>query len=76
MHSVPQSVTSDPENEARFSRSVSSMSIRDLDYATWYAHIAGTASQHTLTQITPEQRGRLVHELSASDAAQSGRQAA
>jgi hypothetical protein len=52
------------------------MSLRDLDYATWHAHIAGIASQQALTQVTPERSPDQVPQLDPAADVRSVRRAA
>ena len=56
MQATRQAVTLSPEPRVR-GTSIRSLALRDLDYPTWHAHIAGIASR-TTAQPSIEQRQR------------------
>jgi hypothetical protein len=76
MHSALPSVPAVLEDRAR-GQSRGAIAPRDLDYATWHAHIAGIASRITPVSDESVPRVHIIDQiLVTEDTARAGQQAA
>jgi hypothetical protein len=75
MRSTPPSVTSVREKRAP-GRFLTAISPRDLDYATWHAHIAGTGNGITSPAVATTRRERPVATVRPAETMRPERRAA